>query len=522
MEQKPFFTLMILLALVTLPGCFESASRAKAPFTPIPGDFVHQWNTDTHPFPGAAVIDVDGDGTFEVFVGGGHSQADFLLRYEDGALVNIIHGTGLSSPAATYGVRAIDLNRDGRTDLVTARNNGVMIYLNQGPGKAFKPLPVPVDLPVESVPFDVAVGDIDKDGDADFYISTFVTFPSFKSATFNDPNHAKTNRLLLNTGDFVFKDITENSGTASLNNTFFSVFMDLDLDGRQDLVVAQNTGEVEIFRNLGNLRFQSIPTRSGYGFWMGLGIGDMDNDGDQDLFFPNVGTSIPEFLTKGDIREGQRHTHDWLILENQGNFKFKDVTTDWLPQGEGFAWGGVFEDLDLDGRLDLFVAQNYIKWPFHKIFRLAGRAFIQKADGGGRGFQPAPELGLENKYFGQSSLIVDLDRDGRQDFIWINMDGPIRAFLNTSDASFITLVMPDDLDILGTRVHVVSQGGKSYTRQVVSGQGYMTDQTPELTFGLGRQNKVTSVVVEYPDGEVVTIENPRVNSRIQLPPRGVQ
>ncbi len=83
---------------------------------------------------------------------------------------------------------------------------------------------------------------------ADWYISVFVDFPSFRSATYNDPTHAKENRMLLNNGDLTFTDITESSGAASKQNTFLSVFADLDADGWQDLVVAQNTGEVEIFR----------------------------------------------------------------------------------------------------------------------------------------------------------------------------------------------------------------------------------------------------------------------------------
>ena len=501
-------------------GCTTGASRLSnlTPFEPVPGKYTHTWDKKTHPFTGAAVIDADGDGRYEIFVGGGEGQEDFLFSYQGGGLQNLISKTGLSSQAATYGVRAIDMDSDGDTDLVVARDDGVYLYLNRGAhSMAFQKKKVPVSLPERAVPFDVAVGDIDRDGDADLYISTFVAFSAFKSATFNDPDHAKTNRLLANNGDLTFTDITDISGTQGKNNTFCAAFVDLNTDGWQDLVVAQNTGEIEIFRNLKGGTFQEVPTRSGYGFWMGLGVGDIDNDGDQDLFFPNVGTSIPEFLTRGDILESQRHTHDWLLMRNDGNFSFSDVTNEWIPQGEGFAWGGVFEDVNLDGYLDLFVAQNYIKWPPHKVIRLAGRAYIQNPKSAIPRYEPAPQLGLSNPYFGQSSIVVDLNQDGRQDFIWLNMDGPIRAFLNRSRERFITIVLPDDLKTLGARVYLETDKGRSYTRQVISGQGYMTDQTPDLTFGLGPHTQALKLVVIFPDGTSKTLHNPPVNTRLTLP-----
>jgi len=483
-----------------------------APFKPIPVDFSHEWDHATHPFTGAAVIDIDGDGKFEIFVGGGEGQSDVLLSYHDGRLVNIENGMGLSSKTATYGATAIDMDADGDTDLVVARNDGVYLYLNDS-GR-FREKRIPVDLPPNSVPFSAAVSDIDHDGDGDLYISVFVDFPSFRSATFNDPIHAKTNRMLLNNGDMTFTDITAASGTAGKQNTFFSAFVDLDGDGWQDLVVAQNTGEVEIFRNDRDRTFQPVATNSGYGFWMGLAIGDMDNDGDQDLFFPNVGKSIPAFLTKGDIHGDQRHTHEWLLLRNDGAFRFTNVTEEYQITGEGFAWGGVFEDLNLDGQLDLFVAQNYIKWPIHKLFKLSGRTYLQRSENGVRTFQHEPSLGLENKYFGQSTLIVDIDGDGRQDFLWLNMDGPVRAFLNQSKKNFLTISVPDTVAALGTRIFIETDKGKSYTREVVSGEGMLTDQTPEITFGLDDLEKALRVVILHPDGETEVIPAPDINSKL--------
>ena len=90
------------------------------------------------------------------------------------------------------------MDADGDTDLIVARNNGVYLYLNDG-GR-FSEKRIAVDLPESSVPLSVAVSDIDHDGDPDLYISVFVDFPSFRSATYNDPAHAKENRLLQTNG----------------------------------------------------------------------------------------------------------------------------------------------------------------------------------------------------------------------------------------------------------------------------------------------------------------------------------
>ena len=506
----------LMTGLLLLSGCASGSTTLSppTPFTPVPVDFTHTWTKGTHPFTGAAVIDIDGDGTFEIFVGGGAGQRDALLSYRGGRLVNIEPGTGLSNDSTTYGSTAIDLDADGDTDLLVAREDGVFLYLNDR-GR-FQERRIPVDLPVNSVPFSIAVADIDHDGDGDLYVSLFVNAKAFRSATFNDPTHAKPNRMLLNNGDLTFTDITDSSGTASKQNTFLSVFVDLDSDGWQDLVVAQNTGAVEIFRNMKDRTFQPIAVSSIFGFWMGLAVADIDKDGDQDLFFTNVGTSIPLFLTTGDLRKDQRHTHDWMLLRNDGNFRLTDVTDTYGLSGEGFAWGAVFEDLNLDGQLDLLVAQNYIKWPVHKWLKLSGRTALQSTKYGRPVFQHAPALGLENPYFGQAPVILDLDGDGKQDLLWLNINGPARAFLNTTRANYLTIVVPDTVAAIGTRITLETDNEKSDTRAVIGTVGMLTDQTPELSFGLGDRDRIARVVIQHPNGHTTVIPTPPINSKIRL------
>jgi hypothetical protein len=192
------------------------------------------------------------------------------------------------------------------------------------------------------------------------------------------------------------------------------------------------------------------------------------------------------------------------------------VTDGYGLSGEGFAWGAMFEDLNLDGQLDLLVAQNYIKWPVHKLLKLSGRTALQSTKQGLPVFQHAPALGLENPYFGQAPVIVDLDGDGKQDLLWLNINGPARAFLNTTRANYLTIVIPDTVAAIGTRITLETDNGKSDTRAVIGTVGMLTDQTPELSFGLGDRQRIARVIIEHPNGQTKVIPTPPINSKIRL------
>lgn len=524
-------TIPLLIATLALSACvptFESIVHLPdddddaTAFRKVDAPFEHRWKETSHPFSGAAVIDIDGDGREEIFVGGGEGQKDALFRYESGRLIYMPEALQLSSDAATHGATAIDIDSDGDTDLLVARTTGVSLYLNSASG--FSTTEVPLKLAPEAVPFQVAVSDINRDGQADLYISVFVATDAFRSATYNDPAHAKQNILLLNNGDLTFTDITKESGTAGRQNTFTSVFNDLNADGWPDLILAQNTGEIEIFRNLGNAseatekgtRFESIDTNTGYGFWMGLALGDIDRDGDQDLYFSNIGTSIPDFLTSGDLLDDQRQETDWLLWRNDGEFKFTDVTQEYGIKDYGFAWGAVFEDIDLDGQLDLLVAQNYLKWPLHKLGRLPGKVLLQRERNGSAQLEQADGLAINNPHYGQSPIILDFNGDSKPDLLWLNMNGPLRAFLNRTPNNSLAVALPDNLSSAGANVTVITPDGASYTRQVVGSIGLMTDQSSTLFFGLGANKTVKQIDVRWADGSSTVISEPLVNTTVRI------
>jgi len=508
-----------LLAAIALAGCSwihptepvrPVPSETRLPdFQEIPVDFAHRWDRElAHHLTGGAALDVDGDGRFELFVGGGQGQPDALLAYRDGRLVDTIAGTGLASTVATYGANAIDLDEDGDVDLLVARNDGVTFHRNDG--GVFTAVPIPVDLPADSVPLEVSVADVDRDGDPDLYVSVFVDFPHFVSATFNVPSHAKANRLLRNDGDLRFTDVTTEV-TASRQNTFTSAFVDLDVDGYPDLVVAQNTGPVEILRNRGDGSFERVPLDSGYGFWMGVAVGDIEGDGDPDLLFTNVGDNFPGFLAKGDLRDDQRFAEGWLLLRNDGDFRFHDATRESGLDGMGFAWGALFEDVNLDGELDLLVSQNYVKWPIHRLFKFPGKVLL--AHGATPGYYPAPVA--ENRAFGNAPILADLDGDARLDLFWLNNDGPSRAYLNRSTGNAVIVALPDSPRALGARARLEG-AATHYTRELVSGAGLGTDPAPWLVFGIGDAERAERVVVRFADGRTVRIDDPPLNRPIAV------
>jgi enediyne biosynthesis protein E4 len=487
--------------------------KGMAPVTlqPIEVPFQHRWDRDTaHPFLAAAAIDVDGDGDDEVFLGGSDGQPDALLMWQSDKLVDVAGIWGLGDGDATYGALSLDLTGNDHVDLLTVGHAGLTLWRNDG--KSFKKQSMRLTLPNDSVPMAVTAGDFDRDGHVDLYVSVFVSPRKFRSPVFNDPEHAKKNLLLRNKGDLTFEDVTEKTGAGGLQNTFTSSFVDLNDDNWLDLVLAQNTGEVEILKNVEGKRFERAAYRSGFGFWMGLAFGDVDRDGDLDILLTNLGNSIPGAIVRGDRRSDQLPENDWKLLRNDRGFNFVDVTEKSQLTGFGFAWGAAFEDINFDGALDLLVAQNYIKWPVHKVFPLPGKVLLGAPVGRTKFF--GTEAG-SNSGFGHVPLIADLDGDGRNDIVWANMDGPAKAFLNRSPRDYISIRLPDTPDSIGARITV--EGVEAPALVHVAGQGLTSDRTVQYTIGLrSKAEQPTALYVQWPNDRVTRVGSPRLNDTLLL------
>jgi enediyne biosynthesis protein E4 len=490
-------------------------------FKEVEFPFVHEHNNEESlPFTASAVIDIDNDGIEEVFIGGGYSQQDGLFAFKDGKFVDISSDRGLTKQDkdTTFGSVVLDVNKDGNSDLIVSRDSGVYLYTNKA-GK-FSGQNLSVTLNEKTAPLSVAVGDINRDGHFDLYISGYIKLKLAEGQNiFNKEGYGGTSVMLLNNGDNSFRDITKESGLYYLHNTFQAVFIDLDNDRLEDLVVAHDTGQVRTWKNMGDLKFKNMPNPNSeqYGYPMGIAVADYNNDGRVDLFFSNVGNTPPGFLVKGDLTEDQVFTRKWILFRNEGDFKFTDTAAETKVADFEFSWGAIFEDFNLDGMQDLVVSENYVGFPPHKapFLRLPGRFLLQRPD---HQFASAEEdAGVVNPLFSISPLTADFNNDGYPDLLHVNISGPIRAFINNGGKNnFLKVKLPDQLASIGATVQVTAGSGKTFTAPFISGEGLCSDQSHVLIFGLGDEDKVQSVTVNYLSGPKKVLESPKINTTLKV------
>ncbi|WP_199269598.1 CRTAC1 family protein [Formosa sp. L2A11] len=487
-------------------------------FKEIPIDFTHQFNgTESLPVTASVLIDIDNDGVDELFLGGGYNQQDEIFSYKAGKFVSISKSVGLpvKEHSTTLSGASTDLDNNGFTDLILSREDGIVIYYNTN-GK-FTPRTLEYDLADNATPLGLTFGDVNKDGFTDIFVANYIRKKQMVGQNNFSENYGPQSLLLINNGDQTFKNTTIEAGLEYLHNTFMGILIDIDNDTWLDLVIAYDTGEIRTYKNKGDGTFEKKenPSTNTFGYPMGIAVGDYNNDGLVDFMFSNTGSTVPHFLASGNIEDKSLFNSDWIFFENKGHFVFEDVAKKTQIKDFEFSWGAVFADMNNDGLQELIVAENYIDFPPHKVFKLPGRFLVQKED---HTFVSTEEKsGIVNPNYAITPLVSDFNTDGYLDLVWVNIGSPVLAYINNGgENNFIKVKLDDNAKNLGAKVEVLTTGGKKITEDFIVGEGLTSDQSATLHFGLGK-DQVQQVIVRYIGGSEYTFLAPKTNTLLTIP-----
>ncbi len=262
---------------------------------------------------------------------------------------------------------AADFDNDGYVDLFVTTNRSGNVLLHNDNGRGFSDVTQSAGVAgTGSDPsMSAAWGDFDSDGWADLYVTNYGCQPCRRASdgrvTYQLEDGARSDgvadRLYRNRGDGTFEDLTAALGgiPETLGFGFQASWSDLDLDGDSDLYLVNDVRDTAglygnvLIRNDGpgctSWCFTGLSAVSGSAIrinGMGLAIGDIDNDGDPDLYMSNTGLA--------------EHPQLPVLLRNEGGLRFTDVSATAGAQLLEMTWGADFADLNGDGWLDLLVA----------------------------------------------------------------------------------------------------------------------------------------------------------------------
>lgn len=475
-------------------------------------DYIPKRGKGRWPFVGSSTINIKGKP--HIFVGGGEKQDDALLLYnrKTRKFDNVISKSNLSSMSSTYSSVSFDMNKDGKEDLLLGRRDGVYFCKNLG-NYQFEIRKL-VDK-LDKVPLAISVSDYNRDGTPDIYLSYFTPMKKYRGTVFNDEKHGKKNILLKGNKkkeDLEFEDVTnETNAGGTQYNTFTGAFVDLNNDNWPDIVLSHDSGEVEILKNRhGKFEKEFISPEKGN--YMGLAVGDYDNDGDEDLFLTNIGTDAEvNAMSIGDLKEGQQQAFRHLLLRNDGDFKFIEESKAKGISGEGFGWGTIMSDPDLDGDLDVFFAENTVLYPKHHLAPNPGH-YYENRDG-----EFKRKFKYRNPYFGQTPLAVDINQDGLDDIIWVNMEGPVVSYMSNKEDmnnNYVILELPKTTDFANARVIVNIDDKKNiYRENTTGGIGFGSDTNDGyMTIGIGKSELINEIKIILISGKEIVIKKPKINS----------
>jgi hypothetical protein len=419
----------------------------------------------------------------------------------DGTFTDVTSEAGVGDQGYGMAASPADYDGDGDLDLYVVNYGPNVLYRNNADGTFTD---VTAEAGLEEPMWSVSAPwlDYDGDGDLDLYVANYLEYDDgafrdyYAAQAYPGPLSYKgqQDHLYRNNGDGTFTDVTEEAGLLAPNGRAMSaVAVDLDLDGDQDIYVANDAMSSSFWENDGQGNFSDQAVVQGLAFGeggqgassMGPAVGDVDRNGLLDIWIPDMGygTLLSQY-EKGLYADVTARTNLALIC------------------GQYTGWGSGLVDFDNDGYLDVFVANGNA----HHLY--TEEDVLARNEGGVIFEDVARDAGsyFAAKHVGRGAAFGDIDNDGDLDVVVVNLADEPRLLRNDSESphhwlKVVPLLADGKTVAIGARV-TITTGSQQAIQPVHAVSGYLSASDPRAHFGLGSADRVERVEIRWPDGEV--------------------
>ncbi len=482
---------------------------------------------------GATFFDADNDGDLDLHVCNTEAPNLFYENQGDGTFRECAAERGLNFVGASVMTGVADYDQDGDLDLYLLTHR-TLHYTVDGPLLQELKIPTSTAKTRDQMAFN-----------GRFQSRNGQMMPVAPKNWFRNLDHweiaGQRDVLYRNNGDGTFTDVTESSGIGNDPGLGLScTWMDFDRDGLLDLHVANDLQSKDrLYRNNGDGSFtESLSQMLPHTTWFSMGsdFGDVNNDGRFDLFVVDM-ASTTHYRAKVQMGDMSRFRYfmerEWpaqlmrnSLFLNSGTDRFLEIAPMAGLDATDWTWAAKFNDLDNDGWIDAFVTNgiarademnpdlrkqretirsregldalvNYIRGqPEDATANLAYRN-----NGKLRFENVSQQWGVDFKGISYAASQVDLDGDGDLDLVASNHNQPVSIYRNVDTQGNRVIVRLTGTRSnrfgIGATVKIVTDQGVQI-RQLFPTRGYLTCDEPLVHFGLGNQDQISQLIVQWP------------------------
>jgi hypothetical protein len=501
---------------------------------------------------GVGLIDYDNDGWLDIYIVNG-STVDALSGKEtpphaalfhnnhDGTFTEVATKAGVTNDRWGFGVAIADYDNDGWPDIYVSNFGKNRLYHNNHNG-TFTDVAEKANVTLGNWSTGSAWGDYDGDGRLDLFVAGYLhwdwnnppakggeggssnSFCTFRGeATACGPRGLKgePDHLFHNNGDGTFTDVSEKAGVADKPGYYGlgAVFVDINNDGKPDLLVGNDSTPNYLYLNKGDGTFEDVSYASGYALneagretaSMGIAVGDFQNNGMLDVF----NTTFSD-----DYKPLYRNEGDANFTDISYHIGLGEVTVPFL------SWGDAFFDYDNDGWKDLLMSDGHVypqadKYNWGTSWKQRPMLFHNLQ---GKSFENVPAVegtGLADVIAGRGMAVGDLFNDGKIDAVISVMDGHpvLLRNVSTDKNHWIELKLiggpKSPRDAVGSTVYLTANGMKQ-REDVISGGSYLSSNDPRPHFGLGAATKIDDIEIHWPSGKVEHVTVPGIDRIVTI------